>query len=142
VLRVLVHFVPLARSQGVLVLSFHIAAGDLNRIQLVAADSTSPQLLLARGGIEGPRAPALHYGDRERPVFVPDNQKRAIARLRIEGHAHLLACLRREFGGALPVLRVLARQHNVFTIGTEQFDESSRIELFGCGHKGPCRLLW
>jgi hypothetical protein len=132
----------LARSQGVLVLSLHIAACDLHRIQFVAADTTGPQLLLACSGIEGPRAAALHYGNRKRPVFVPDNQKRAVARLRIEGHAHLLASLRREIGGALPVLRVLARQHNVFTIGTEQFDESSRIELFGCGHKGPCRLLW
>ena len=73
---------------------------------------------------------------------LPDNQKRAVARLRVDGHAHLLACLRGEIGGALSVLRILASKHDVFTSGTEQFDESSRIELFGCRHERPCRLLW
>ena len=51
-------------------LSFHIAAGDLNRIQLVAADD-GPAAPLACSGIEGPRAAALHYGNRNGQSSFP-----------------------------------------------------------------------
>ena len=132
---------PLRGPQRVLMLSLHVAAGDLHRIQLVAADTPGPQLLPAGGCIKGPRAATLHDGNGEWPVLVAHDQKRAVSRLRIDGHAHLLACLRGEIGGALPVLRILTRKHDVFTRGTEQFDESSRIELLGCRHERLCRLL-
>ena len=70
----------------------------------------------------------LHQWNRKRPIVVAHHDERAGARLRIDGHPHLLVSFRHEIGGALPILRVFAREHGIAEPAAEQLLERSDVE--------------
>src|SRR5258706_6057627 len=86
-LGILVNFIALVRLKSILVLSFHIAAADCNRVQFIGSDAAVEKLLPAGFGVEEPLLTLLHKRHRERPVLVADKEKRAGAAVWICGNA-------------------------------------------------------
>src|SRR6476661_703634 len=111
-LGILVHVVPFAWLKGIIMLRFHVAAADLNRVQFVSADAAVDELLTAGLAIKKPLATALHDRHRERPVLVAHEQECAAPVFRIDGDALLLTGLGGEVGSVLPVLREFTAKDN------------------------------
>ena len=105
---VLVHVVPFAWLKGVIVLRFHVATADLNRVQFVS--SRSPP------GTASPRCPRAG---------------RRGSRFSDYGDALLLTGLGGEVGGVLPVLREFTAKDNVLATGAKDACEGDDVELVG-----------
>src|SRR5262249_52614338 len=106
-LRILVHVVPLSGLECVFMLRFDIAAADRDGIELIGADASIENLLLAGRGIKRPPCPPLDDRDREWPVVITHEEKCASAGLRVDRDLLLFFGLCDEVGGALSILRAL-----------------------------------
>ena len=119
-LRVLVHLVPFALLERVLVLRLDVTAADRNCIQLVRTDAAIEEFLAARIRVERPLRAAFHERNREGPVLAADEKKGAPPVLLVHRHAVLLAGRHREFLGSLPILCRLVGKNDVLACSTEQ----------------------
>ena len=76
-LRILVHVVALRRAEGVFVLRLHVAAADLDGVQLIGADAAVEVSCRPALPSKNHLLPLLHDRDGKRPVLVADEQERA-----------------------------------------------------------------
>src|SRR5215204_5685198 len=67
-LRVLVHLGAIVQCAGVRPLSLHVAATDLNSVELVLPYAADEDLVRPGLGVETPGGTVLHNGDGQRPV--------------------------------------------------------------------------
>src|SRR5262249_284777 len=82
-LPILIDVVPAPRLEGVFMLRFDVAAADLDRVELVAADATIEHLPATGVRIKRPRRSVLHDRNRKRPVVGTNDQRGTPRRLRI-----------------------------------------------------------
>src|SRR5262245_55329087 len=123
-------------------LRFDKPTADRNGVELIGADAAIEDFPLAGVGIEGPLGPALDDRNREWPVVVTDEKKRAAPGLRVDGHLRLLFSLRGELGRAVSILRFFTGQHDGLELGPEHLLERIHVELRRCGDECVASLLW
>src|SRR5262245_12910204 len=128
-LRILIYVVPLTRLKCVRMLRFDIAAGDRNGVELIGADASVEDLLLAGRGIERPLRPPLDDRDREWPVVVTHEKKRASTGLWVDRDPVPFLRLGGELGSALSILRTFTRQHDGLELGPEHLLERIQVVL-------------
>src|SRR5512139_1797764 len=109
-------------------LRLDVSAADLDGVELVSADPSIEDLLPAGLRVEAPPSALPDDRDRERPVLVTDDEGGAVRVLRVHDDGPLLASLRGEEHGGLPVLGGLPGRDEVIGVRTEDRLEGRPVE--------------
>src|SRR4029450_462460 len=140
-LRVLVHLRIIVLFLGILVLCLVETATNLNRVQLVSADTSIQYFLTTYFGIKGPLAFALHNWNGKRKIIVTHQENGTVRILLIQFNRVLFLCLFGKSSRAVLILHRVFGSDDILAIRSQNFLRGGDIEIRRHFNKSVSRLF-